>query len=171
MKLRYVAVICTLASSMSYADICTSPSKDGNSFNGPTSCEKGRISKQMVVNGPLKLEGTSIANTLTINGPLNGQNFKINDLIINGPTTASGSEFKKITAHGPVLLTDSKVDTILMPGPSRYDLEKICLSGKTTVKNIIVKSGKGIIYLQEGAKITGGTPKGAKVVAYDAGEC
>ncbi len=170
MKLKYIAAICTLASSFSYADICTSPAKDGNNFNGPTICGKGRISKQIVVNGPLKLDSTNIANTLTVNGPLTGQDFKVNEVIINGPTTASSAEFKKIDAHGPVLLTDSKADTIFMPGSSKYDLEKICLSGKTTVKNITVKSGKGVIYLQEGAKITGKT-KGAEIKKYDASEC
>jgi hypothetical protein len=171
MKLKYTAAICALASSFSYADICSSPSKDGNTFNGPTMCSKGRINDQMVVNGPLKLDGTSITNTLTVNGPLDGQNFRVNDLIINGPTTVSSSEFKKITAHGPIILTNSEVGSIFMPGPGRYDLEKICLGGKTTVKNIIVKSGKGVVYIDKNAKIDKKNISGAVVKAFDSSEC
>jgi|SRR6185437_8431546 len=171
MKFKYITAICALVSSFSYADVCSLSvgAKKGNTFNGPTSCNADSVGS-ITVNGPLQLDGTKITGTLTLNGPLTTQKSNVNYLAINGPTTSSASKFKAITAHGPIILTDSQVDTILMPGPSHLDLEKICLNGKTTVKNITVKSGKGVIYKSDDAKISGKV-SGAEVRPYAADEC
>lgn len=171
MKYKYITLISVLITSLSYADVCSLPfgKKEGNTFNGPTTCGTGRLDT-MVVNGPLKLDETKIKGTLTVNGPLNAQKASANILEIKGPSNIEHGQFKRINAHGPIILTDSKVDSILMPGPSRYDLEKICLIGKTTVGQITVKSGKGVIYKQDSATISS-KPTGATVKKFDASEC
>ncbi|HLX54898.1 MAG TPA: hypothetical protein VKR58_13215 [Aquella sp.] len=171
MKFKYLTAICALVSSFSYADVCSLSvgAKKGDTFNGPTSCSTGSMGS-FGVNGPLQIDGTKITGKLTINGPLTANKANVNNLVIKGPTTATDSQFKTINAHGPVILTDSKVDSILMPGPDHLDLEKICLNGKTMVKNITVKSGKGVIYKQIEAKISGKV-SGAVVKPYAADEC
>lgn len=172
MTFKYLAPICILLSTISYADVCSlsAGAKIGNSFNGPTSCGVGNVSS-VKVNGPVDISGTIITDTLTINGPLTAQKSKVNNLVINGPINSSSSTFNIIRAHGNIMLTDSMAGSVIMPDSGRAnDPEKICLIGKTSVKNITFDGGNGIVYKQQTAKITG-KALGATIKDFSGTEC
>lgn len=123
---------------------------DSAIFNGPSDISDSKI-KELVANGPIKLVTTTV-DRMTINGP--GQLKRVTtkeDLTINGPLRASGLKAGKIVASAAeVVLAKSTVSEIVIKEPENGSDEQVLRLASTTIKgDIIFKSGKGRVILQD----------------------
>lgn len=125
---------------------------------GPMVAEKSFF-QTIHVDGPLSLKMCEIKNGL-VNGPVEMSSCKVGETIeINGPLFASATEFNgdiSIATNELTLQGQTKTKNIFIRTIQEDKEQKVYLKDWALVGgDIAFESGKGKVFISEGAKITG----------------